>query len=371
MSSTSYNFATHKAGESKIEMLGRIVCFLFFAFVVSAEGQPDRSALNLNEQALAAAAHSDFAGAERLFGEALHIWRSLGPRYEAHTATTLANLGEMLCGSGKWREGAGALEEALQLNRHSLGPKHIRTVSNLALLGHAYLNLADLNRAESGFTEALAIERELYPNHVLVGHTLLGISLLRRRQGRFDEALQAGEEGLQAALQAAGESDAGVAMAYENVATLHLSAGRPERALPLFRKAHLLYEKTLGPASPALASLLSQEGLALLNDGKVTLAANQMTQAADILRRMGPAGEYRLAIAETNLALLRLRQHNLAEGERLLIHALSIEDRHPAQPAYDLIATIGVLAELRKAQRRDADAAQLMARLVVIQSSGN
>ena len=128
----SYNFPTHKTGESKIEMLGRIVCFLFFAFVVSAEGQPDRSALTLNEQALAASAHSDFARAERLFGEALHIWRGLGPRYEAHTATTLANLGEMLCSAGKWREGAGALEEALELNRHSLGPKHIRTVSNLS-----------------------------------------------------------------------------------------------------------------------------------------------------------------------------------------------------------------------------------------------
>jgi tetratricopeptide (TPR) repeat protein len=354
-----------------MEMPDRLVWSLFFAFVAAAQGQQDRSALTLNEQALAAAAHSDYAGAERLFGEALKIWRSLGPRYEAHTATTLANLGEMLCSSGKWREGAGALEEALELNRHSLGPKHIRTVSNLSLLGHAYLNVADLNRAETGFTEALAIERELYPNHVLVGHTVLGISLLRRRQGRFDEALQAGEEGLQAALQAAEGTDTGVAMAYENVATLHLLAGQPERALPLFRKAHLLYEKTLGPASPALASLLSQEGLALLKDGKVMLAANEMTQAADILRRMGPAGEYRLAIAETNLALLRLRQHNFAEAERLLTHALSIEDRHPAQPAYDLIATIGVLAQLRKAQRRDAEAAELMARLVVIQSSGH
>uniref|UniRef100_Q02AN9 TPR repeat-containing protein n=1 Tax=Solibacter usitatus (strain Ellin6076) TaxID=234267 RepID=Q02AN9_SOLUE len=352
-----------------METPGRLLWSLFFAFVASSQGQQDRSALTLNKQALDAAAHSDYAGAERLFGEALKIWRSLGPRYEAHTATTLANLGEMLCSSGKWREGAGALVQALELNRRSLGPKHIRTVSNLGLLGHAYLNLADLNRAETGFTEALAIERELYPNHIPAASTLLGISLLRRRQGRFDEALQAGEEGLQAALQAAGEADVGVAMAYENVATLHLLAGRPERALPLFRSAHVLYEKTLGPASPALASLLSQEGLALLNDGKVMLAAIEMTQAADMLRRMGPAGEYRLAIAETNLAVLRLRQHNLAEVERLITHALSIEDAHPAQPAYDLIATIGVLAELRKAQRRDAEAAELMARLVVIQSS--
>ncbi len=122
-----------------MEMPGRLAWSIFFTFVASAQGQQDRSALILNEQALAAAAHSDYAGAERLFGEALKIWRSLGPRYEAHTATTLANLGEMLCSSGKWREGAGALEEALELNRHSLGPKHIRTVSNLSLLGHAYL----------------------------------------------------------------------------------------------------------------------------------------------------------------------------------------------------------------------------------------
>ena len=160
-------------------------------------------------------------------------------------------------------------------------------------------------------------------------------------------------------------------MAYENVATLHLRAGQPERALPLFRKAHLLYEKTLGPASPALASLLSQEGLALLNDGKVTLAANRNDTGRRHPASNGSGRRIPARDRGNNLALLRLRQHNLTEGERLLIHALSIEDRHPAQPAYDLIATIGVLAELRKAQRRDADAAQLMARLVVIQSSGN
>jgi len=35
-------------------------------------------------------------------------------------------------------------------------------------------------------------------------------------------------------------------MAYENVAVVHRLAGRPERALPLLRKARFIYQQTNG-----------------------------------------------------------------------------------------------------------------------------
>ena len=323
----------------------------------------------LHEQGRAAAARADYAQAERSFDSALAIWRSLGPPYEAHTASTLVRMGESLSQAGRWHDGLTALEEALRLNRRSLGPKHIRTVITLNLLCHAYQFVGELERADVLCAEALGVERELYPDHILVSQTLLGVSLLRRRQQRFEEALEAGEESLLASLQAKGETSTEAAVGYENVATLHLLAGRPVRALPLFRKARFLYERTLGPDSPVLASVVSQEGLALLEDGQLRQAEIDLSQAIRMLAGVGPADEYRRAAAETNLGLLRLRQKKLAESERLLTHALTVQDHMPSVPKYNLAATIRALAQLRKAQHRDTESAALLARAETIHSA--
>jgi tetratricopeptide (TPR) repeat protein len=349
-----------------VERIARAACLIFCGCTLAAQSH---QASSLNDRGLDAAARSQYAQAELLYRQAVQIWRSLGPSYDAHTATTLLNLGSVLCNQGDWREGVDALEEALALHRRSLGATHLRTVRSLSLLGQAYVQSGDLDRAEPALAEALASARELYPNDVLLAQTLLFLSLSRRLQGKLDEALQLGEEGLNTALKAGGEINSEAALAYESVANIHRLAGRPERALPLFRKARFIYERTLGPASPTLASLISQEGLALLDDGEISLAGQQMSQAVDALAQMGPCCAYRLAAAESNLARLRLRQRKFADAERLLTHALSIEEGLPSRPVFEMAATLGVLAQLRKAQRRDAESTQLTGRALAIQSS--
>ncbi|SPF46001.1 TPR repeat-containing protein [Candidatus Sulfopaludibacter sp. SbA4] len=338
------------------------------AFSAATLAAQSNVALKLNDQGLRAAGQADFAGAERLYGEALQKWRELGSAYDAHAAATLVNLGQALCNEEKWREGIDAFEEGLALHRRSLGPKHLRTVYNLSLLGHAYVQLADRDRAEADLGEALATGRELYPGDAVLGHTLMGLSFLRRLQGKLEESLQLGEEGLNAALKAGGEFSTQAGMAYENVGVIHRLAGRPERALPLFRKARFIYQQTVGPASPIFLSLLSQEGLALLEDGDLALAERDMLQAVKGLAKMSPAFDFRLATSESNLGLLRFRQRKFGDAERLLTHALSLEDHLPSPPVTDMAATMGVLAQLRRAQQRDAESAQLRRRAAELQA---
>jgi tetratricopeptide (TPR) repeat protein len=276
-------------------------------------------------------------------------------------------MGEALHKAGKWHEGLTALEEALLLNRRSLGPKHIRTVLNLNSLCHAYQFVGELQRAEAACAEGLVIERELYP--ALVGQTLLGVSLLRRRQERFDEALEAGEESLRESLAARGEATTEAAVAYENVAALHLRAGHFVRAIPLFRKARFIYEGVLGPTNSLLASVISQEGLALLEDGQLRQAEINMSHSISLLAGTGPVDEFRRAVAEANLGLLRLRQKRFAESEQLLTHALTVQGRMPAAPTHNLAATMRALAQLRKVQHRDTESAELLARAATIESA--
>src|SRR3954451_7175603 len=100
--------------EQSIELrwhrLARAVCLACFLVSGFAQSAQDQVALMLHEQGRAAVARADYAQAERSYSDALAIWRSLGPRYEAHAASTLVNMGEAFSQAGKWRECIIALE---------------------------------------------------------------------------------------------------------------------------------------------------------------------------------------------------------------------------------------------------------------------
>ena len=146
------------------------VCFLIP--VAPALAAQPTDALNLNEQGVEAAAHSDYVHAERHYRETIRIWRELGPSYEAHAATSLFNLGSVFCNAGNVAEAVKVLEEALDLHRRSLGPTNLRTVRNLSLLGQAYVQSDDPERADATLTDALALARKIDPADLLLAQTL-------------------------------------------------------------------------------------------------------------------------------------------------------------------------------------------------------
>ena len=132
---------------------------------------------------------------------------------------------------------------------------------------------------------------------------------------------------------------------YQVAAQVHEAAHRPERALPLFRKARAILERLGKTGDPRYASLLSQEGLALMDDGKLVQAESGMKRAVELLRGP-PVAVYELAVAQSNLGLLRLRQKKYAEAEDLLTKALSGE-RDTAQ----VLRTRDALEQARSALR--------------------
>jgi tetratricopeptide (TPR) repeat protein len=335
------------------------------ALTASASAQPDQG-MELNDRGLAAAQRGDQAEAQRLYGQALRIFRAGGPQFESHVAAVLVNLGESLCASGRRAEAVPGYEEALAVNRRVLGPKHIRSLNNMNVLATAYLLLGEVERAEPLLTEALATERELYPNDLELAHTLAGLAALRSRQGKPAEALPLAEEALSLALRVAGEESADTALMYASVAELHRQAGRPERALPLYRKSRAICERILGAQHPRVASILSQEGLALMQDGKLSLADEEMTRADDLLARYCLGCLSERALSRHNLGLLRMRQHRYAEADRLLTGALAMEEQASARPGRDMANTLEMLALVREKEKRHEDAVLLKSRASVI-----
>jgi tetratricopeptide (TPR) repeat protein len=338
---------------------------LITAMAIPAMAQAD-AAMDLNERGNRAADEGKEVEAEKLYREAIRIWRSLGVAYEAHLAGSLMNLGVTLCGNGMRPAGAKVYEEALALHRRSLGPKHQRTVSNMNLLASDYLMLGDPASAQALLQEALPIERELYPNDIQTARTLEALSNVLVRQDKTDRAITLAEEALVIALKAAGEDSQDAALAFSTVAEAHRSGGRPERALPLYRKSRAIYEKALGPEHPRVASILSQEGLILMDEGKLALAEQLMVRSLRALANTCAACIVERAIAENNLALLRLKQKRYADADRLLSHVLQLREEFTAQPGREVAEALQSLSFARQKQRLFQDAERLQSRAAAI-----
>jgi len=318
---------------------------LLMLSATQAFAQTPEEALTLNKRGLEAESRRDYAESERDYRQAAGIFRALGQQFEAHLSIELFNLAESMCWQGKWHEVEGVFDESLALSRRALGPKHIRTVAGLNALGNVSMMLGHTPRAEALFAEALVIARENYPADLQLAHTLAGLSALRVRAGKPDEALPLADEALSIALKAEGAEAQESAMMYQNVAQVHWSAHRLERALPLFRKARSILERLGKTTDPRYAALLSEQGLALMDDGKLGLAESGMKRAIELLSGP-PVAAFELAVAQSNLGLLRMRQKKYAEAEELLTKALSAE-----QDTAQIGRTSDALAQVRLALR--------------------
>jgi tetratricopeptide (TPR) repeat protein len=231
-----------------------------------------------------------------------------------------------------------------------------------------YLMLGDGERAESLFAEALAIERELYPNDGQLAQTLGGLVVARLRKRQMAEVLPMAEEALQISRQTFGDGSVETAQMYATVAEVHRVSGRLDRALPLYRKARFIYETELGKSDTRVASILSQEGLILMDEGKLTLAGQTLQRAVDMLRLSCPSCVPELSNAENNLGVLRLKQKRYAEADQLLTHVLALQKQYVAKPGRETADTLQNLSAVREKEQFHEDAVRLQNQAAVLLS---
>jgi len=208
--------------------------------------------------------------------------------------------------------------------------------------------MGEFDSAEAQFTEAIQIGRELYSHEIQHAYSLAGISSLRLRQGNPEEALPYADEALRIAIEAEPREGLDTAMMYQNVGRIQRTAGRSERALPLLRRARGIYEKENAATDPRYATLLSDEGLALMDEGKLVAADADMNRAIRLLQPCSVCG-FELAIARNNLGLLRFRQKKYAEAGDLLRKALEDEQRYSPADAAQIGRTKSALEKAQAA----------------------
>jgi len=329
---------------------------------------PVERANRLNTQGALAAGRGEYGEARRLYEESIAFWRFQGPGYDAHRAGTLLNLAITMSDSGQGAAAVPIASEALALHRRTLGSTHLRTLTNINVLANTLLTLGEADRAEALFREALPVVRERYPRDPALATTLEGIAYFAIRRKQPAEALPLAEEALAIVTPATGENSMDAALAYSVVAEAHRAMGAGARALPLYRRARFLYEKQFGPEHPRVVSILSQEGLILMEDGKLSLAEKAMARAATALEQSCRECLVELAIAETNLGVLRMKQGRFRDADAALTRAVELREKTAAKPGTELADVLQLLAGARQKERLFEDAARLNSRAALIRA---
>jgi tetratricopeptide (TPR) repeat protein len=344
----------------------KYAAYVLFAFVTAFAQSDDPRVLN--DQGLKAYAQQSYAEAERIHLQAIPLWEKMGPGFEPHLATSKMNLAQALAAQGRRNEAAVAFEESIAGFRHSLGPNDIRTLTAMNLLGGVYLMMGDYNHASLIFEQAIPIERKYYPQDAQLSRSLGGMACILYREKRYDEALPMTEESLRIAVKASGDDSLDAALAYANVAEAQRLNNHPDRALPLYRKSRAIYEHTLGPEHPRVATVMAQEGLMALTDGQVATADKTLTKAVEIIEKSCPLCTYERWIAESNLALVRIKQGKYEKADRLFSEVLEMQEKATPQPTRDIAVTLRALAFIRDKEHKKEEAVRLNQRAATLLS---
>jgi tetratricopeptide (TPR) repeat protein len=328
-------------------------------FVVTCvEAQPE-AARKLNEGAIDAYSRSDFAAAERLARAAIAKWQILGDAFAAHAAVARINLAEALAAQGRRGEAMEEARSAVRVLTATVGPRDPHTLVGMNLLAAIELAAGQVEEAERTLDEAVPIARAIDAGGLNLSRTLHVLACLRLRQRRFDEALPLAEEARHLAVQDAGDDSFDAALTYATVAEVHRAAGRPDRALPLYRLARAIYEKRMGPDDIRVAPILTEESLILIDEGEFVLAERQLKHSLAIVEHSCPLCGSERWSALSGIALLRTRERRYAEADRLFTQVLALEEQAQPLPAATLADTLTALATVRRKENRAGDADRL------------
>lgn len=124
---------------------------------------------------------------------------------------------------------------------------------------------------------------------------------LYRKLGIKDNALDSSEKALKLIDELGIGELVSTATILINAATVFKAFDLADKALPLFRKAELIYSKEINPSDPLFGSLYNNFGLALADCGKIEEAEEKYNKAIKVMGT-DPARYIECAITYLNLA---------------------------------------------------------------------
>ena len=182
-------------------------------------------------------------------------------------------------------------------------------------------------------------------------------------EGRYPAAI----ESLSAAVDAAEQLEPDrLALSLANLAEVHRFEGDYVNAVPLYDRAVVLYEASLGPDHPDLALTLNNQALLHHAQEEYAKAEPLYERALGIWDRTLGAEHLNVAAGLNNLGAVRQARGARDEAEALFRRALEIRERNLGSDHPDVAQSLSSLGELKRVLEDYGEAEALLRRALEI-----
>jgi serine/threonine protein kinase len=264
----------------------------------------------------------EVAKAEPLIRESLAMRRRLLGSEDKDVAVTLIELARVLNDSGRGGESEPYIRESLAIRRKVLGPEHRETSVSESELGRLLMRRGDLAGAEPLLRDALAIDmKALGPEHPNTASSQSNLALLLMAQGDLAAAEALLREAVAVKRRVFGPQGLDYAVSLNRLALAMEWQGR-------LAEAYAAFEECLHVARPQLDEGHPRVQEYILNLARVRILQSRGAETESLLRQVSaarekryPAGDWRIAQAQSLLGAALMAQKQYAEAEPLMVAA--------------------------------------------------
>lgn len=262
------------------------------------------------------------AGAESVLRKALAI---PSPQDSITGANTRNYLALELFRKGGYREAAGLLEEAVEIDRRVDGPDSPSYATSLHNLAGAFSREGDLIDAAAMDRKDLEILRRILgPGHPNLRYTLNNLGYELIEMGKWREAEPYLAENLTISLKVFGENSPGSVAALDNWARLLQAKGDYAGAEKYFQEALDVLQQDAKRENWSVAQLIANLGVLEFDRADYAGAERYGRQALEMRHKLGGDQHPDVAASLLDVAMARSFQGDPASAEPLARQALEI-----------------------------------------------
>ncbi|MEO0424142.1 MAG: serine/threonine-protein kinase [Pseudomonadota bacterium] len=293
-------------------------------------------AINLHNLGVAHLQLGSLEAAMKVLEEALVLKRRHLPPAHDSLAETLTAVGSAHRRLGHYEEARAAFEDALVLRR-SLGQDiHRDTMLLLSNLGATANNLGDHATAEAYLRDALAMHEVIYGerDHHHVGAVLSNLGAALAAQDELDAAGGALRDAAGRLRGLLGEAHPDVAFVLLNLGSLELRRQQADAARGHLAEALQILEHAKLQQVVHYCIVRASLAMALMDEGDLAGAQAHAQAGSTCARAQLPEGHRWVAIADSVLAGVWLRQGRARDAMAVLQSAVVMLETIPGQPGW-------------------------------------
>jgi len=279
-------------------------------------------AQTLNDLGVLHREQGDLTRAEPLLRESLALRRRLlGPEDQA-VAVTLVELSRVLSDSGRLTEAEPYAREALAIRRKLFGEEHPETATSKSELGRLLMRRGDLVGAEPLLRENVATTTHILgANHPNAAAAKATLALLLMAKGDAAQAESLLRESVDATQRVFGKDHTEYALRLNSLALTVEVQGRLEEAQAHFAECLRIARPQLGDDHPRVLEYALNEARVRIARGDGAATESTLRHVLTVRGRLYPAGDWRIAQAQSLLGAALMISRRYAEAEPLMLAA--------------------------------------------------